>query len=68
MEKYTQQEIAKRLLEVVDLMYFLDDGHHIKEYGDLVWICNGLYSRLTEANQKKFHAYMEKKSLERIES
>lgn len=63
MEKYTQKEIAKRLLEVIDLMDFYDDGCHFKEYCDLVWMSNDLYSRLNEANQKKFQDWMEKKIL-----
>lgn len=68
MEKYTQEEIAKRLIEVTHLTFFYDDGNHVTEYGHLIWIMNDLYSRLTEANQKKFHAWMEKKVAERTES
>ena len=64
MEKYSQKEIAKRLIEVRDLMEFLDDGYHRKEYYDLVQISNGLYFRLTEANQEKFDDWLDNKMKE----
>lgn len=66
MKRYSQKEIAKRLIEVRDLMDFLDDGYHIEEYFNLVKISNGLFLRLNEVNQKKFKNWVEKKIQERI--
>ena len=61
MGRNSQKEIAKKLIEAVDLMWFFDDGQHINEYAHLVWITNDLYSRLNETNQKKFHDWIAKK-------
>lgn len=66
MKRYSQKEIAKRLIEVRDLMDFLDDGYHIEEYFNLVKISNGLFLRLNESNQKKFKDWVDKKTQERI--
>ena len=67
MKEYTEKDIAIKLLECRDLMYFFDDGHHIKEYFYLVKMSNELYSMLSESNQKAFQEYMEKKCKEELE-
>ena len=61
MERYTQKEIAKILIQIRNVMDFLDDGYHNKEYGDLVEISNGVFSRLSEENQKKAQEWYQKK-------
>lgn len=67
MKEYNEKDVAKKLLECIDLMYFFDDGYHIKEYLYLVKMSTELYSMLSESNQKAFQKYMEKKLKEEIE-
>ena len=57
-----QKEIAKRLIEIRDLMDFIDDGYHNKDIANLITISNELYLKLTLANQIKFQKWLEKKS------
>lgn len=57
-----QKEIAKRLIEIRDIMDFIDDGYHNKDIANLIKISNELYSKLTLANQIKFQKWLEKKS------
>ena len=38
-----QKEIAKRLIEVRDLIDYLDDGYHSKDVDNLIKISNELY-------------------------
>lgn len=61
MERNDQKEIAKRFIEVRDLMDFLDDGHHNRQYCQLVEISNELFERLTPKNQEKARAWLKKK-------
>lgn len=49
-----QKEIAKRLIELRDIMDFIDDGYHNKDIANLINISNELYLKLTKANQVKF--------------
>ena len=67
MKEYNEKDIAKKLLECRDLMYFFDDGHHIKEYFYLVKMSNELFSMLSEPNQKAFQKWIEKKIKEESE-
>ena len=57
-----QKEIAKRLIEIRDIMDFIDDGYHNKDIGNLIKLSNELYSKLTPANQVKFQKWLEKKT------
>ena len=59
-----QKEIAKRLIEIRDIMDFIDDGYHNKDITNLIKISNELYSKLTLANQAKFQTWLKKKSEE----
>ena len=59
-----QKEIAKRLIEIRDIMDFIDDGYHNKDIQNLIKISNELYSKLTSANQDKFQTWLKKKSEE----
>lgn len=61
MEQHTQKEIAKILIELLDVMDFLDDGHHNREYFEIVKISHRLFSRLNATNQKKFQEWVRKK-------
>ena len=59
-----QKEIAKRLIEIRDIMDFIDDGYHNKDIQNLIKISNELYSKLTSANRDKFQTWLKKKSEE----
>ena len=63
-----EKEIAKRLIELYDIMNFLDDGYHNKDIANLIKITNELFSRLSPANQKKFQEWIDKKMKELEES
>lgn len=65
--KYTEKDVAIKLLECRDLMDFFDDGHHIKEYFYLVEMSNELFLMLSESNQKAFQKWIEKKIQKEIE-
>lgn len=59
-----EKEIAKRLIEIRDIIDFIDDGYHNKDIGNLIKISNELFLRLSPNNQKKFQEWLEKKERE----
>lgn len=62
-ETKMEKEIAKRLIEIQDIIDFIDDGHHNKDVRNLNKISNKLFSRLSPYNQKKFQEWIEKKEM-----
>lgn len=56
-----QKEIAKRIMEVHDIMDFIDDGYHNEDIQNLVKISNELFSKLNPTNQKKMQEWFDKK-------
>ena len=60
-KKLTQEEIAKRFIEVRHLIDFLDDGHHNQDVCNLVKISNDLLEQLNPANRQKAREWCEKK-------
>lgn len=56
-----QKEIAKRIMEIHDIMDFIDDGYHNKDIQNLVKISNELFSKLNPTNQKKMQEWFDKK-------
>ena len=59
-----QKEIAKRIMEIHDIMDFIDDGYHNKDIHNLVKISNELFSKLNPTNQKKMQEWFDKKMKE----
>ena len=59
-----EKEIAKRLIELKDIVDFLDDGEHEQDIQILEIIAAKLYLRLSPVNQKKFQEWLEKKNRE----
>ena len=59
-----QKEIAKRIMEVYDIMNFIDDGYHNKDIQNLVKISNELFSKLNPTNQTKMLEWFDKKMKE----
>ena len=56
-----QKEIAKRIMEIHDIMDFIDDGYHNEDIHNLVKISNELFSKLNPTNQKKMQEWFDKK-------
>lgn len=56
-----QKEIAMKLIEVRDLIDYLDDGYHNEDIHNLIKISNELFSKLIPANQEKFRIWLKKK-------
>ena len=59
-----QKEIAKRIMEIHDIMDFIDDGYHNEDIQNLVKIINELFSKLNPTNQKKMQEWYDKKMKE----
>lgn len=58
-----EKEIAKRLIEIRDIIDFMDDGYHKKDINNLIKISNELFLRLSPYNQKKFQEWLKKKEM-----
>lgn len=58
-----EKEIAKRLIEIRDIIDFIDDGYHNKDIDNLIKISNELFLRLSPYNRKKFQEWLEKKEM-----
>ena len=56
-----QKEIAKRIVEIHNIMDFIDDGYHNEDIQNLVKISNELFSKLNPTNQKKMQEWFDKK-------
>ena len=56
-----QKEIAIKLIEVRDLIDYLDDGYHNEDVYHLIKISNELLSKLIPANQEKFRIWLKKR-------
>ena len=56
-----QKEIAKRLIEIRDIIDFIDDGYHNEDIFNLIKINNELCSKLTQSNLHRFQNWLEKK-------
>ena len=57
-----QKKIAKRIIEIHDIMDFIDDGYHNKDIANLIKISNELFSKLSPINQKKCKEWFDKKA------
>ena len=56
-----EKEIAKRIIEIHDIIDFIDDGYHNEDIHNLVKISNELFSKLNPTNQKKMQEWFDKK-------
>ena len=56
-----QKEIAKRIVEIHNIIDFIDDGYHNEDIQNLVKISNELFSKLNPTNQKKMQEWFDKK-------
>ena len=60
-----EKEIAKRIIEIHDIIDFIDDGYHNYDIQNLIKIRNELFSKLSPINQKKCQEWFDKKAKER---
>ena len=60
-----ETEIAKRIIEIHDIIAFIDDGYHNYDIQNLIKISNELFSKLSPINQKKCQEWFDKKVTER---
>ena len=60
-----EKEIAKRIIEIHDIIDFIDDGYHNYDIQNLIKISNELFSKLSLINQKKCQEWFDKKTKER---
>lgn len=60
-----EKEIAKRIIEIHDIIDFIDDGYHNYDIQNLIKISNELFSKLSPINQKKCQEWFDKKTKER---
>lgn len=60
-----EKEIAKRIIEIHDIIDFIDDGYHNYDIQNLIKISNELFSKLSPINQKKCQEWFDKKVKER---
>ena len=56
-----QKEMTIKLIEVRDLIDYLDDGYHNEDVHNLIKISNELFSKLIPANQEKFRIWLKKR-------
>ena len=64
MTNLKQEEIGKALIQLVNIRYLIDDGHHNKEIGDLIKVSNVLFNELNDANKERFQIWLGKKMKE----
>lgn len=57
-----EKEIAKRIIEIHDIIDFIDDGYHNYDIQNLIKISNELFSKLSPINQKKCQEWFDKKA------
>lgn len=60
-----EKEIAKRIIEIHDVMDFIDDGYHNNDIANLIKISNELFSKLNPENQRKCQEWFDKKQKEK---
>lgn len=60
-----EKEIGKRIIEIHDIIDFIDDGYHNEDIQNLIKISNELFLKLSPVNQKKCQEWFDKKTKER---
>lgn len=61
MTNLKQEDIAKALIQLVNIRYLIDDGYHNNELGNLIKVGNTLFDELNDVNKEKFQRWLEKK-------
>ena len=61
MTNLKQEEIGKALIQLVNTINMINDGHHNKELGDLINVSNVVFNELNNANKEQFLIWLDKK-------
>ena len=61
MTNLKQEEVAKALIQLVNVRYLIDDGYHNNELGNLIKVSNTLFYELNDVNKEKFQRWLDKK-------
>ena len=61
MTNLKQEEVAKALIQLVNVRYLIDDGYHNNELGNLIKVSNTLFDELNDVNKEKFQRWLDKK-------
>ena len=64
MTNLKQEDLAKALIQLVNVRYLIDDGYHNNELVNLVKVSNILFNELNDANKRKFQIWLDKKMKE----
>lgn len=59
-----QEDLAKALIQLVNVRYLIDDGYHHNELMNLVKASDNLFNELNDVNKSKFQIWLDKKMKE----
>ena len=59
-----QEDLAKALIQLVNVRYLIDDGYHHNELANLVKVSDNLFNELNDVNKRKFQIWLDKKMKE----
>lgn len=59
-----QEDLAKALIQLVNVRYLIDDGYHYNELVNLVKVSDNLFNELNDVNKSKFQIWLDKKMKE----
>ena len=61
MTNLKQEDLAKALIQLVNVRYLIDDGYHNNELVNLVKVGDTLFNELIDVNKRKFQIWLAKK-------
>lgn len=61
MTNLKQEDAVKALIQLVNVVYLINDGYHNKELCDLFGVMIALVNELNDANTVKFRIWLKKK-------
>ena len=64
MTNLKQEDLAKALIQLVNVRYLIDNGYHNNELVNLVEVSNALFNELNDVNKRKFQIWLDKKMKE----
>lgn len=59
-----QEDLAKALIQLVNVRYLIDDGYHHNELVNLIKVSDNLFNELDDVNKRKFQIWLDKKMKE----
>lgn len=61
MTNLKQEDLAKALIQLVNVRYLIDDGYHNNELVNLVKVGDTLFNELNDVNKRNFQIWLDKK-------